>query len=221
MKDQSLPLDHFDHLKTRCGSKFPQLEVALDRAERWMMESALLIDGTSFQTSNRLRVALALQHLSTEHHQGVHVLISQGVIGSAFALLRPQFESYVRGAWFHHCASSAHIEAFLKGANPPRLDKLIEDLEKVKGFECGTLGNLKRSGYRNFCDFTHGGTIQVKARNSRDEVISNYQPEQVINLLEASTALSLHAAVAIAAAAEDTALANKLLQKYEEISHSG
>lgn len=221
MENQSVPLNNFEHLRERCGKALPQLEVALDRAERWMGECASLINGMSFLTTNRLRVAIALQHLSMEHHQGVYVLISQGVVGSAFALLRPQFETYVRGAWFHSCASVEHIEAFLKGADPPRLDKLIEDLEKIEAFGCGSLGDLKRTAYRNFCDFTHGGAIQVKARNSRDEIISNYIPNDVINILEASTILSFHAAVAIATVADDATLTNLLLKKYQEIHREG
>jgi len=216
MEDKTIPLNNFEHLKKLCGNTLPQLEVALDRAERWMMQSASLLNGASFFTSNRLSVAIALQHLSMEHHQGIHVLVSQGVVGPALALLRPQFETYVRGAWFHNCATEAQVEAFLKGGDPPGIGRLIDDLEKIEGFSCGTLGKLKKSAYRNFCDFTHGGAIQVKARHSRDEVISNYHPEQVIGILEASTALSLHAAVAIATAAEDAVLANQLFVKYEE-----
>jgi len=219
--DNSIPLGNFEHLKTLCGSRLPQLEVALDRAEQWMGESAALINGVSFLTSNRLRVALALQHLSMEHHQGVHVLVSQGVIGSAFALVRPQFETYVRGVWVHHCASEKQIADFLKGKGPAGVGKLIEELEKHKEFSCGTLGVLKKSIYNNLNDFTHGGAIQVKARNSTNEVVSNYLPEHVIGILEASTTLSGYAAIAIAKAAEDATLVNTLVEKYQEIHKDG
>ena len=212
------PLENFEHLKARCSANLSQqLEKTLVTSEQWMVECASLLDRLTFLTSNRLRVAMALQHLCMEHHQGVHVLVSQGVIGSAFALLRPQFETYVRGTWFHRCASDEQIQAFLDGSDPPRLDTLINELEKVEEFDCGTLGELKKSSYRNLCDFTHGGMVQVKARNSMDEVFSNYRPEHVINILEASTAFSLQAAIAMAMAAEDNDLANRLLERYQEI----
>lgn len=217
MEDPSIPLNNFEHLKARCGSRLPQLEDVVDRSERWMGECASLINGTSFLRSNRLRVAIALLHLSIEHHQGVHVLVSQGLVGSALALLRPQFETYVRGVWFHHCASDKQIADFLKGVEPPGVGKLIGAVEKVEGFNCGTLGELKKSIYDNLCDFTHGGATQVKGRNSMDEVVSNYLPGHLIGVLEASLVLSLHAAIAIATAAEDVALSNQLLQKYEEV----
>ena len=221
MEQTSIPLDHFDHLKKRCSSAWPRLETALYRSEQWMVECALMLNKTRYSSSNRLRVVMALQHLCLEHHQGIHVLVSQGVIGSALALLRPQFETYVRGAWFYYCASDNQIKDFLKGNDPPRFGILIQDLEKVEAFDGGTLSELKKAAYKNLCDFTHGGTVQVKARNSSEGVISNYLPEHVINTVETSTAFSLQAAVAMAIATEDNLLVNKIFDRFQEIHKEG
>jgi len=193
------------------------LDVVLSRSECWMVECAALIDGVPFPTTNRLRVAITLQHLCIEHHQGIHTLVEQRVIGSAFSLLRPQLESYVRGVWFYHCASDKKILAFLNGDEPPNFGLMIEAIEKIDGFDCGTLSDIKKIAYRNLNDFTHGGSTQVKARNSLDEVVSNYLPEHIVGLVASATSLSLMASVAIAAAVCDNRLANKLLKTYQKI----
>ena len=121
------------------------------------------------------------------------------------------------GVWFHHCATEAQIQAFLRGNDPPRFGDLIGAIEKIEGFDCGTLSDIKKTAYRNLNDFTHGGATQVKARNSREEVVSSYLPEHVLGIINSSTALCLLAAVAIAAAVEDNELGNRLLERYQEI----
>ncbi|HTP66452.1 MAG TPA: hypothetical protein VMJ66_13755, partial [Geobacteraceae bacterium] len=125
-----------------------------------MVDYAAMIEGATFPTTNRHRVAISLLHLCLEHHQGIHVLIDQNVIGSAFALLRPQLETYVRGVWFHHCAEDEQIQTFLEGGDPPRFGNLIEAIEQIEGFDCGTLSDIKNTVYRNLNDFTHGGATQ-------------------------------------------------------------
>jgi hypothetical protein len=193
------------------------LELALERSRRWMVECASLVDGASFETTNRLRVAVSLLHLCIEHQTGIHTLVEHGVIGSAFALFRPQFESYVRGVWYHRCATDQQVASFIGGAEPPKMAALIQALEALPGFSDGSLNLIKKGTWRNLNDFTHGGTIQVKARNSRDEVASNYKHDHVAGVLEASAMFSMLAAVAIAAAVNSDSLAQALHSVHRRI----
>lgn len=199
--------------------KITPLEVTLTRSERWMIHCSSRLTGPSFETTNRLRVAISLLQLAIEHHQAIHVLVEQGLNGSAFALLRPLYEAYVRGVWFHHCASDKQILSFLTGigTNLPDFGGLIAAIEKVDGFEGGVLSDIKKTAWKNMNDFTHGGAIQVKARNSRDEVVSNFLPEHVKGILESATAFSLMASLAIASAVKDETLSNDLFQTYLQI----
>lgn len=193
------------------------LEDALSRSERWMIQCSALVDGISFPTTNRALVSVSLHHLCIEHHTGIHTLADHHVFGSAFALFRPQFEAYVRGAWYHLCAPETGASDFLRGAEPPRMDTMIQQLERTEAFDEGTLRRMKSETWRNLCDFTHGGVIQVKARNTGDEIIQSYKPEHVAALLTSSATLSLLAGVAIAAVVEETLLANKLRNAYHSI----
>jgi hypothetical protein len=178
-----------------------------------MIRCASIIDGVSFQTSNRNRVAVSLYHLCIEHHTGIHTLVDNNVYGSAFALVRPQFEAFVRGAWYHRCASDNQIDKFLRGGEPPPIKEQIETLEALDGFSGGFLKGIKDNAWKNLSDFTHGGAIQVKARNTTDEVVSRYKSEHVAGIVSMSVTLSLLAAVGISAVAGDDMLATKLWEE--------
>ncbi len=186
---------------------------ALTKSKSWMIRCASIIDGVSFQTSNRNRVAVSLYHLCIEHHTGIHTLVDNNVYGSAFALVRPQFEAFVRGAWYHRCASDNQIDKFLRGGEPPPIKEQIETLEALDGFSGGFLKGIKDNAWKNLSDFTHGGAIQVKARNTTDEVVSRYKSEHVAGIVSMSVTLSLLAAVGISAVAGDDMLATKLWEE--------
>jgi hypothetical protein len=186
------------------------LKSQITKSADWMAGAVPLLDGIRFDTTNRRRVAVALLHLSVEHQTGVHVLVDSGVIGSAFALIRPQFETFIRGAWYHRCASDEQVSIFIRGAEPPAISQLISALEKLEAFDERLLSSIKASAWRNLCDFTHGGTTQVKARVTADEITSNYKHEHIGGVLQSSAALSLLATVEIASVIEDFALAVKL-----------
>ncbi|MEK9133510.1 MAG: hypothetical protein AAB333_01480, partial [Pseudomonadota bacterium] len=90
-------------------------------------------------------------------------------------------------------------------------------VQKLEGFEEGALGNLKKTIWRNLNDFTHGGTIQVKARNTIDEITSNYRHEHIGGLLQSSVTLALLAGAAMATVVNSSELANNLLSLYRRL----
>lgn len=193
------------------------LQASLENSERWMIQCATLVDGVSFSSTNRARVAITLHNLCIEHHTGIHTLTDNGVIGSALALFRPQFEAFIRGAWYHHCAEEQVIEKFIQGAEPPRMGVMIQQLGTKEAFDNGVLTRLKQQHWRNWNDFTHGGAIHVKARNSQDEIIPNYKPEHVASVLTSSATLSLLAGVDIASVAKREDLAVKLREEFRSV----
>lgn len=186
------------------------LDTVLAQSEQWMKGRVSLTDGITFEATNRLRVAVGLLHLSLEHQTGIHSLVNLGVIGSAFALLRPQFEAYVRGVWYHRCATDTQVSLFIGGEQPPRINVLIEEIERLEAFDEKLLSSTKRQIWPNLNDFTHGGATQVKARCTVDEITQNYREEHIANLLIASANWSLLAGVALAAAVGTEALARQL-----------
>ena len=58
----------------------------------------------------RYLIAFQAGLLSQEHATGALVLISHGLFPSAYALMRPQYESLVRGIWLLYSASDTWVE---------------------------------------------------------------------------------------------------------------
>ena len=193
-------------------------QTALDKSARWLSPCTSLIDGFSFSTTDRALIVASLYHLSIEHATGIHVLVERDVVGSAFALSRPQNEAYFRGAWYQWCASEKQVSDFLRDGTPPKLGKLLEELEKKDAYRGGSLTRIKTKGLRNLNDFTHGGATQVNARNTSDEIVQRYKAEHIADLLASSAVSALLAGVGIASLAEDTILANKLLKGNRPVS---
>jgi len=193
------------------------LESQLEKSAAWMDGCAPLVDNVNFATTSRLRVSVSLFQLCVEHQTGIHALIEHGVTGPAFALIRPQFEAYLRGVWFHRCASDAQILGFLAGAEPPKTGTLIEAVQKLDISGEETSGGFVRDIGRNLDFFTHGGAIQVKACNTKDGMTSNYHPEHIAGLLQASVTLALLAGAAIASVVNSNELAASLLSLYRRL----
>ena len=194
------------------------LERAVRQSEQWMDECVALINTLVIPTLNRSRVAAALHQLSVEHFTGIHVLVATGVHSAAFALYRPQLEAFIRGAWYHRCATDEEVSSLIAGKEPPSPAVQMAALERSGAFEPGSLLRLKDMTWRNLCDFTHGGTIQVKVRASTlGEIAPDFKTEHVAALLNASAATALLACVGLAAVAEREQVAVSLQSAFKAI----
>jgi len=161
-----------------------------------------------------------LFHLSLEHHGAIQLLISNKPYphyGSAYALLRPQFEGFVRGVWFHHCANEQELKNFIDNCEPPGIDKLILAIETVPGYEEGLLKATKRNVWKIMCSYTHGGFIQVASRNTATEITANYSDAQVSELVSGACSITLLVAVTFARLLNNETLANEIFDEYRKL----
>lgn len=168
----------------------------LARAKLCDAELWELLDGLETGADHRTAVGLALLHLSREHHSSVIILINSGLAGSAFALLRPQMESFLRGLWHYHCATDRQIANFLSGKEPPKKSVMIKALKNVWIYK-SLLEIIENLVWKEFCDYTHGGMIQTKARVVGGEVLQNFLPQHVTAVISASATLSMFSSYAM------------------------
>lgn len=194
----------------------PALNDAIEKSQRWMEEAAKLTDGLQFDTTPRRRLSITLHHLCIEHHQAIHTLVDLHVWGSAFALLRPQLEAYVRGMWYGACAEEEDIRKFFGNSDPPPFGRLVKQLEDA-GVVDGTLKRIHEKSWRDLCGFTHGGMSQVRNRNTRDDIISRYEFKDVAGLVGGSAVLVLSACAGIARVTDDAPFAVKATKAYDAI----
>ncbi|WP_176042768.1 DUF6988 family protein [Burkholderia stabilis] len=193
------------------------LKKAVKRSNAWMDACAKLVNGVEFKTTLRARVAVALHHLSIEHHLAGHVLVENDVRGSAFALYRPQFEAYVRANWYFDCASDEELEKFVQGGEPPKMHQLTTDLAGTLGQAGEIIRSVKDQAWRSMCAFTHGGAVQVKARAIKDEIRQSFTDEHTSKLIDSMAMLSYLGALGIAKVADDGELAQRLYERHREI----
>ena len=107
--------------------------------------------------------------LSLEHATGAFVLINSNLLPSAYALMRPQYESLVRGIWLLHAANDSWVEKLgepltvetARRANEgPMLAEMLKGLEASNTAPQGIVGQLKE--YRDVAwkalnSYAHGG----------------------------------------------------------------
>jgi len=199
---------------------YMSLDHTIATSAKWLNECNARLDGAAIDASDRSRVSAGLLHLSLEHHGAIQFLISNKPhphYGSACALLRPQFDGFIRGVWFHHCASEQELNNFIKNCEPPRIDQLILTIETVPGHEEGLLKTTKQNVWKLMCSYTHGGYIQVASRNSATEIVCNYSEEQISELVSAACSITLLVAVAFAKLLNNETMANEILSEYRKL----
>lgn len=154
---------------------------------------------TSFNATDRLRLSVALFDLVHEHSKAVCLLLDRApahrLTGSAFALVRPTFETFVRGLWLRHCATDSEIAGF---ANDDKIDKKIDNLlqkiESKDGYDVGVLSCIKNSVWRAMCSYTHGGQFQVVRRITTEGITPSYPDNEIEAVVRVVTGYALLAA---------------------------
>ena len=114
------------------------------------------------------------------------------------ALIRSQFDAFVRGVWFLEKATDEQIKEFaekefVKNVPPINYERLVDEIETVERYSGGTFSSLKDT-INVLHDFTHGGKLAVSAYVTRGEIGANFLPEDVISCLRSSGTLGLLAA---------------------------
>jgi hypothetical protein len=144
------------------------------------------------------RAAAGCIHLAIGHHAAIALLVEQQHFGSAAALVRPQFEAFLRGAWLHRCASEAKAEEFLNDIDPPKTTTIISELEQIEDFKDRVLTLSKQKMWGALCSYTHGGGLHIQRTISDSEIIQNYSDDEMIDMLKISNLLALYSAAEVA-----------------------
>jgi len=130
------------------------------------------LEGLSYTGSDRNNCVATLLTASIEHGASIAELVVMGRLTSAYALIRPMFESSVRGLWIASCATDEQIEKIVRTDNFPKkisFAGMIAGVESAQGW-AGTLSEMWERGKNALHSFTHGGMHLVAKRLTDDEV---------------------------------------------------
>lgn len=137
------------------------------------------IDGKSIPGDFRNRTAAACFHISLSHHVAVASLLSTYRFASAFALLRPLMESYLRGMWLAKVATDHQIENLKNGTELPKSKQIAQALEDLGLCDKLILTNIVKDAWPVYCDFTHTGTRPIYTHMSETGISADIDVEMV------------------------------------------
>jgi hypothetical protein len=166
--------------------------------------------------SLRVRVAASCLAIAQDHHHAIVALLDRGLFASAFALLRCEFEAYVRGEWLAVCATDEEVENFSKNARPPELAKLIAQLERTDAFSEKVLASIKARSWDAMCAYTHTGGLHVQRWGVGNVIEPNYDPAEIEEALSFAEIFGALAVVGVASLANDESTAAAVLAKVRE-----
>lgn len=170
-------------------------------------------------TCKRSHLSGGCFHACIEHGMAILVLVGEGLSGSALALMRLQFEAYVRGIWLAHCACDDEIDK--AGQDKfPKIDRMIVDLEMPGMLDSSILSTIKSGGWHALNSLTHTGYQQIGSRLTRDCIGSYFDDDQVRKALHWAEALTILGAVGFAGLAKDDQLALALLDRARLVADS-
>jgi hypothetical protein len=159
--------------------------------------SKLVNDHGQCLNDQRSVVAMTLMDLAHDHAQSITILIEERYYSSAAALLRAQYEAFLRGSWVRLCATEEELKWFvqkdaLKKEGAKRLldaKQMVRDLESVRDWE-GSLEDIHEHVRTILNSFTHGGMHQVMARFDGKSITPTPDFEQLCGTIQFSALIA-------------------------------
>jgi len=187
------------------------MKASLEDAKKlsnWLWDG---LDGLTVDDGLRERLSIAALTVAIHHHKALIFLLENSSYQSFMALLRPQTDAWVNGAWLHLCATDDELEAFAAGKNHVMPKEIFDRLEEA--LDNGVVALIKKGRWKEMCDFTHTGILQLQRNLTADTVEANYSEEELLRGLEQANACAVIAASFAAGVANNEKLANKLVER--------
>ncbi|MGN8064377.1 DUF6988 family protein [Ralstonia sp. 22111] len=185
-----------------------QLSTALNRTTQFHEAVADHVNRLAPFPEKRCVVSFQAGLLSLDHARGALMLIGNGLGTSALSLLRPQYESLVRGIWLLHAATGnwvdklsepLTVESARRANEGPILAEMLKQLDasEAPAHIVGQLRQFKDVSWKALSSYTHGG-IHPLART-----LTGFPVQLAIDAMRNSNALVCIAAQLTAILTDD------------------
>jgi len=182
---------------------------------KWIDDST---HGLDIPSGDRETLAAALFDQVHEHYGSIQLLIQKSFFGSAASLMRPIFETFIRGVWLQHCASESEVANFAKDKSRKTLGSLIGEIETLPSYNRLVLSKVKKEAWEAMCSYTHGGFLQAARRIAPGEIRPRYSDDEKLEVINSSGAIALLAASEIFSLASRTDLMEGVLDQMRKIN---
>ena len=191
------------------------IEEEVGRAGKYVEELRLSVHELNIPNNSRTRAAGSCFAIAQEHHHAIVRLSEWKLFAAAFALIRIEFEAYIRGEWLSQCASDSVVEAFLQGKEPPKIDCLLAELEMLGSFKQNVLSQIQQKTWKSMCSYTHTGGLLVQRWNTGDRIEANYSRDEVLEVVKFAEIIASLAVIGVARLAGYDGLALRTLEAFK------
>lgn len=157
-----------------------------------------------------VKSAAALFSVALDHAQGIKFCLSNSAYPSAFALLRVQFETYIRAMWLEKCANSEQLEKYInddelvsKTNGKLNFGDMVLEVEAAHELPA-YFSEIKKYTWRGLNSITHSGAIQLHRNFSGSSIQHCYESEHINEAIEFSTMISCMSFAALCDLATNT-----------------
>jgi hypothetical protein len=186
---------------------------------KWIGDHLIDLRGPS---TNRHRAAGASFMACFAHVYSVRRLVEEEVgLGSAFALVRVVWETYVNGAYLWSVAGEDLIDQFCAGKRDlPKLGKMVKALRNNEVYAIGTLSRIHEQAEGPLNSYTHGGSLAIQRWNKTPgEIGPDFAPEEVDEVLDFCSRIAIFATIGMAMVTENEPLAEAVHGFFKQQAH--
>jgi hypothetical protein len=176
------------------------------------------------EINDRNEIVLGCFDTALELQKAVLILTANRLYGASFPLIRIIFEAWIRSLWFCYCAAEKDIEEFKNKNFNRSIGILIKDIEKIEGYNIGTITRIKTASWDAMNCFIHVGYSQIERRFRENRIAPNYDLDEINESIDFANIICLFCCLPISIIAGDRELLFELVdrvkshKKYNDIS---
>jgi hypothetical protein len=156
----------------------------------------------NISSDDRSRLGIGCLQLSQDHHAGIILLIENSLYSSAFALLRTQFESFIRGLWILRLASNEEIEHYQEDCCRIKIAQMIDAISTLPHYNDNEFSSVA-SSIKTMNSYTHSGYVANLNHQDANYIQPNHQKEEILKSLNFSNFIGKLATIEVVEYAND------------------
>lgn len=189
---------------------------ALQQSSRLIVWLAAQVAGIPLNAGLRTRVVAVCFGVAQDHLAGMVTLLASAApnYSSAAALLRPQFEAYVRGMWLALLATDVQFERYVDGGATPNMPAMIDAIGKIP--DQGSWPAVRRvydGMWGELSGFTHTGIAHLKRWSSDGVLQPAYDPLELVGMMDFASRIALLSTAGLALMSTVDGLPTRILQE--------
>ena len=139
--------------------------------------------------TNRDDVVLRYWSLIFEHHQGMLLLLRNGLPATAFALMRPLEEAFLR-LFVAMNGTDEQAVTLRNGTYKTNFEIVWKQVYEKIGLQ-PNVGPWLKTKIKGLHGFTHGGKEQLVRQSSGSDIVSSYTDDEVRSLVRETVPIAL------------------------------